>query len=234
MHSGKLTAIGFDLDHTLCRYALSTAEVIHEALRRSDCPADLAGDPDAAAAEYDRRWLENERAAASLAELRTMIWRGILSDRGCGDDDLAARIATAYDTVRRESGVLLHDGVRELLANLRSHYRLGLLTNGPSEMQREKIRSLGLESSFDAIIIAGEIGIYKPDPGAFSALLDRLESPAEQTLFVGDSYEADVEGARGAGLLVVWITDDGSSAGTIADPAGLVRLARVAELPEIL
>jgi len=182
--------------------------VMAEALRRTDSPANLVGDLDDAAAEYDRRWLESERAARSVAELRMTIWRGILLDRGLGDEAQAARIATAYDAVRRESGVRLCAGARELLAALRPRYRLGLLTNGPGEMQREKIRSLGLEAAFDAILIAGEIGIYKPDPRAFTALLERLGTPPTRTLFVGDSYEADIVGARAAGLSAVWITGE--------------------------
>ena len=57
----------------------------------------------------------------------------------------------------------------------------------------------------DAIIVAGDVGIYKPDPRAFALLLEEMDVTAEQTLFVGDTYDADIVGAHDVGMYTAWV-----------------------------
>jgi putative hydrolase of the HAD superfamily len=49
-------------------------------------------------------------------------------------------------------------------------------------------------------LFAGEAGLYKPHPGVFHYLLEKAGVPADEALYVGDNYYADVVGARQAGL----------------------------------
>jgi putative hydrolase of the HAD superfamily len=113
--------------------------------------------------------------------------------------------------------IRLFDGVRELLRDLRRSYELGLLTNGQPDMQWPKIRTLGIEGSFDAIVVSGEVGVYKPNRGAFDILLGRLGVEAAHALYVGDSQENDVAGAKAAGMRVAWVRTDGAGeAGGVA------------------
>jgi HAD superfamily hydrolase (TIGR01549 family) len=151
-----------------------------------------------------------ERDAESTDELRLAVWRRLLTERGLSADGLAVRIAAEYGAVRRANGVCLFDGARELLSDLHAAgYGLGLLTNGLSDGQWEKIRSLHIEHDFDAVVVAGDVGVYKPDPRAFAVLLDRLGAHASKALFVGDSYEMDVLGAHAAGLAAAWVRPEG-------------------------
>ena len=92
-----------------------------------------------------------------------------------------------------------------LLADLKPKYKLGLYTNGPSDLQWEKIRALGFDEVIDTIIVAGDVGIYKPDPRAFALLLGDMAVTAKQTLFVGDTYDADIVGAHDAGMYTAWV-----------------------------
>jgi len=99
----------------------------------------------------------------------------------------------------------LTDDVRRTLAELRRRgLKLGVITNGPSAMQRRKLRVLGLEHSFDAILVSEEEGVRKPDAEIFRRALARCGVDAHEALFVGDHPVADVEGAHRAGLLAVW------------------------------
>jgi 2-haloalkanoic acid dehalogenase type II len=205
MPRSAYTSILFDLDNTLCYYPLSTAQVISEVLRRADLPEEVVGSVSWAAGQYDASWAEAERSSPSLSETRRRLWRRILAEVGRADDETADRMAGLHHVVRRESGVYLFPGTEELLADLSRRYRLGLLTNGSSEMQWEKIRLLGIEGPFEAIVVAGDVGIYKPDAEVFRLLLDRLAARPEDALFVGDSYDMDIVGAHGAGLDTAWI-----------------------------
>lgn len=83
---------------------------------------------------------------------------------------------------------------------------IGILTNGKSINQQKKIDALLLERWFpkEKIYISGDIGISKPDKRAFFAVQEGLLLNPEETWFVGDTFEVDVEGAKAAGWHSVW------------------------------
>lgn len=81
---------------------------------------------------------------------------------------------------------------------------LGLVTNGLARVQEDKIRRLGLEPFFKAVLISEREGVRKPDRQIFERALERLGVPAKQAWHVGDHPMADVAGAHAAGLTAVW------------------------------
>ena len=83
--------------------------------------------------------------------------------------------------------------------------RLGVITNGPSGMQRAKLRALELADRVDVILVSEEEGVSKPASEIFHRAADRLGVSPKQCVFVGDNPIADVDGARRAGMLDVWI-----------------------------
>lgn len=204
MRLKDVKAIAFDLDGTLCYYEVSIQEAMAEALRRTGCPIDLIGDLDVAAIRYDALWFEFERAQASVMSLREQIWERLLGEPEVENPGLARALAEQYTQIRAPS-LRLVDGVFPLLVDLKDHYRLGLLTNGPSDMQWPKIEQLGIRIVFEMIIVSGDVGFHKPDKRIFEALLRRFGLPAKEILYVGNSYETDVVGAKGAGMLSAWI-----------------------------
>jgi putative hydrolase of the HAD superfamily len=121
----------------------------------------------------------------------------------------------------------------ELLRHLRdAGVRTGLLTNGPSWMQRRKVELLGLEAELDAIGISEELGAAKPDPAAFTATLELLESAAHETVMVGDHLDWDVRGALAAGMRgAVWVAGDEDER---EPPPGAMKVARLGEVPAAL
>jgi HAD superfamily hydrolase (TIGR01549 family) len=93
----------------------------------------------------------------------------------------------------------------QTLAELRARgYGLGLITNRSNvENFYTLLDRMELRSHFDLVLASGEIGVSKPEPGIFYTALDRMEAKAEQALYVGDNYWADVIGARRAGVTPV-------------------------------
>lgn len=83
----------------------------------------------------------------------------------------------------------LHDGAEELLHTLKSRQcKLGLISDGRSTTQRNKLKALGIENMFDQIIISGEFGSEKPDERNFRAFM----SPDISTYFyVADNPKKD-------------------------------------------
>jgi HAD superfamily hydrolase (TIGR01549 family) len=121
----------------------------------------------------------------------------------------------------------------ELLRHLRdAGVRTGLLTNGPTWMQRRKVELLGLEAELDVIGISEELGAAKPDPAAFTATLDLLASAPEETVMVGDHLDWDVRGALAAGMRgAVWVAGHEDAR---EPPSGAMKVARLGEVPAAL
>lgn len=99
----------------------------------------------------------------------------------------------------------LFPGARALLEKWFSCYRLGLLTNGAPDLQREKLAASGLEPFFASVIISGEHGVGKPAPAIFEIMLKQLGVTASETIMIGNSLERDIAGARAAGIRSVWV-----------------------------
>jgi HAD superfamily hydrolase (TIGR01549 family) len=78
-------------------------------------------------------------------------------------------------------------------------YTLGVVSNRDNPYQQE-IDNLGMKDYFHFSLAGGEVKSWKPDPGIFQAALDRAGSSAQETMYIGDNYFADVVGARRAGL----------------------------------
>lgn len=117
--------------------------------------------------------------------------------------DVAA-VREAYFATMPE-GTALFEGVHDILAALRARFRLAIVTNGPSELQRRKLDFFDLEQRVDWIVVSGEVGVQKPEAGIFEHTLRLAGLEAAQAAHVGDSRHADVAGANRAGLLSVWI-----------------------------
>lgn len=229
-----VSAVVFDLDGTLCYYGVSVAEAIGESLRRAGEPHDRLGDLDVAAERFDALWGEVEPEDGSVRALQEGMWACLLAEHGITDLPFARRCASIYVQIRGPS-ITLFDGARELLLELRQTYRVGLLTNGPSDMQWPKIERLEIASLFDTIVVAGDVGIHKPDGRVFEILLELLKVTAQEAVYVGNSMPIDIVGAKGVGMQAVWV--NGRDAHAPAEAPTAVpdaELASVDALQEVL
>jgi putative hydrolase of the HAD superfamily len=93
----------------------------------------------------------------------------------------------------------------ETLRQLRTHYRLGIVTDGHAAVQRRKIDALGLAALVDAILVADDLGRehWKPHPRPFWACCELLGVRPEEAVFVGDHPQRDVRGAHEAGMTAI-------------------------------
>lgn len=95
-------------------------------------------------------------------------------------------------------------GLRTLTALRARGYQLGLITNREDQARfEEQLDQLGLRGHFDLLLTAGEAGVSKPNPAIFGLALARAGLTADQALYVGDNYWADVVGAERAGMRAV-------------------------------
>ena len=212
-------AILFDLDDTLYDLRAYWRERLRLAL-------------DLVRARYTH--LDPEVLVGAALSERVFIehWPDFLRRQGVDDEAL---IAEAHEVFREEwfERMALADDAGPTLVALRPRYKLGLITNGPSVIQRAKIERFGLAQYFDLLVVSGEVGVAKPDPAIFRLALERLGVGSAEALFVGDSPEYDLRGAAAAGVPFIWMNAAGAEL-----PAGftppLATIGRLAELPGLL
>ena len=89
------------------------------------------------------------------------------------------------------------------LQRLGAKYRMALLSNYPDgDAIRASLDETGIAPFLEHALVSGDLGLCKPHPDVFRAVLDALALPPEAVLFVGDNWLADVQGARRAGMQV--------------------------------
>lgn len=94
---------------------------------------------------------------------------------------------------------------------------IGVISDWGSRLT-EILDAMGLAPYLDFVLASGASGVAKPNPAFFRMALERAGVPAEQAIMVGDSYAADVLGARGAGMTGVLLVRDGGGASGAPTP----------------
>jgi len=129
----------------------------------------------------------------------------------------------------------LEPNLRRTLIDLRGMgLKLGLLSNTfiPGEVLDRHLRQLNLLDLLPVRIYSCDVGVRKPNRRIFELALQRLDVPAPQTLFVGDSPRADIRGANRAGLVSVLKDPSGKYADSSI--RSVYRIRRIEELKQIL
>ena len=218
----KVKAIFFDLDDTLCQYWEAARAGLFQAFEQ-------AGPPGFTAEEMVGHWAKAFRVF--LKEIHHPDWyprylkegeitrteqmRRTLAEINVVDDDRANKLSQIY-MEERDSRLRLFEDAIEVLDLLKGRYSLGLITNGPADVQRQEITTLKIQDYFDAVLIEGEMGEGKPKLTVFRRAESCVQSKPEQTLFIGNSYAHDIRPAIEAGWKTAWIrrpTDIPPSAG---------------------
>jgi putative hydrolase of the HAD superfamily len=159
-------------------------------------------------------------------------WPGFLQRHGVADEALIATTHEAFCEGWFDQ-MLLYEDALPTLAALRPGYRLGLITNGPSTMQRRKIERFGLGNYLDLLIVSEEVGFAKPNPAIFALALEQIGVGPAEALFVGDSPEHDLRGASAAGMDFIWMNPRHEQLPADLEPPR-ATIERLAQLLEVL
>jgi len=104
--------------------------------------------------------------------------------------------------------ITIDDYLPQLLEQLHTKCKLGIVSNMSfAEAGLRSLRRFNIAKYFDTIIISGFVGWRKPSPKIFQEALKALNVKAEETVFVGDSLKADIEGAKKLGMETVLLAE---------------------------
>jgi len=118
-----------------------------------------------------------------------------------------------------------------VLRALQSRYTTGILTNGFTSLQRDKINKYNLADYVDFTLVSEEVGFHKPDRRIFLKALEMSgDASPQESLYVGDNLMSDVQGARDAGITPIFINPTND----LYPPEGIVKIQRLSELLKLL
>jgi putative hydrolase of the HAD superfamily len=181
------------------------------------------------------RFLGNEPDLEALRKwaptYRREAWSSGLANFGVDDPAFAEKLANLFPQERRLRHIMFPE-TESVLKNVAGAYRLGIITNGASDLQREKIEGSGLDGYFSSITISGNVGVGKPDLKIFQAALDGLEVQAENVIMVGNSLKRDIAGAQQAGIKAIWVNRSGAPCHKDVKPDA--EVSTLSALPDLL
>jgi putative hydrolase of the HAD superfamily len=200
-----IKAVFFDLYHTLIRYEPPREEVLAATLKRSGLvvtASDLRR-PIIAGDEFFYRENAHRGMSARSEEEWRAFWARyeefVLTEAGITPTPELVKAALA-DIKKTNFTQVLFDDVLESFDDLDARgLALGLISNVDRDIT-DLLDRVGLSKRLKVCLTSRDVGATKPEPKIFREAVRRAGVLAAETLYVGDQYQIDVQGARGAGL----------------------------------
>jgi len=226
----NLKAVLFDIDDTLFDRKSALKEILRGITKR--LPDLFYGIQEErvtkAFIEADRFALEEFNKGASGGIVRKKRSVRFLSILGLSED-FSDRITKMYIDAYPGVSASVKDA-RPVVEKLAEQFPLGVISNAFPDIQYKKLESLGIRNLFQSILLSEEVGIRKPDRAIFNKAARCLGMQTEECLFVGDSYDTDIVGAKRSGMKACWFNRNGKE---IVDE-DVVPDFEITELSELL
>lgn len=136
--------------------------------------------------------------------------RGKVFNHVCNKFGIQTDIKQLVDVYRNHepSIHLYEDAVFCLKGLMEANIPIGIITDGNSSMQWNKLRALGLDKQISCIIVTDDLGgseFWKPHPLAFQRMSDCLKVNMEDCVYIGDNPNKDFITAKKLGLHTIRI-----------------------------
>ena len=204
-----------DLDDTILDFHRAEAVALKKTLTHMGIPP-----TDATVTRYseinDAQWKLLEKGVLTRAEVKLRRFQLLFEELGVEVDAEAAR---RYYEEQLGVGHYFMPGAEAHLRALHGRYRLFIMSNGTTAVQKGRIESAGIAPLFEAIFLSEQIGFVKPQKEFFDACFAAIDGfdPREAILF-GDSLSSDIQGGRNAGILTCWFNPHGKEQDPVVRP----------------
>jgi putative hydrolase of the HAD superfamily len=206
-----ISDVFFDLDHTLWDFERNSALTYADLFREFNIQVSLEaflGHYVPLNLHYWKAFREGRIDKESLRYERLKTVFGRL-DYAVTDREIHL-ISEAY-IAQLSSHTHLVPNSLEILKYLKGRYRLHIITNGFEDVQNRKLRNSRIDSYFTEVVNSDRAGAKKPHPRIFRTALEAAGIAPEAGVMIGDSLEADIQGARAVGLQAVHFNVHGTS-----------------------
>jgi putative hydrolase of the HAD superfamily len=230
-----IRAVLFDLYGTLAGFDPPRERIQSMAAERHGLTLDVGAIPGGYREADD--FMAAQNATAPLREMSPAARGGFFARyeqiilRHAGADVDEATASAVWETVRRQKyGLAPYPDVIPVLEELRKSGRtIGVVSNMAEPGDAVAAR-VGLTEHIDFVVTSQDAGANKPHPPIFLEALAHAAAGAEEALLVGDSLEADIDGARGVGIQAVFMDRDGH----YPDYSGGPRITGMSQLMAII
>jgi len=225
----------FDLDHTLWDFETNSRETLKDLFHETDLPGRGIADFDEFHDVYHHHntifWDRFRKGFITREELRwKRMWRTLVDFR-IPDEKLAKVMSERYLEILPTKKHLFEDTL-DVLDYLRGKgYPMHLITNGFEKTQHAKMRNSGIDHFFTHVITSEAAGIMKPHVAIFEYALQKAGVKADDCVMVGDTLDADIEGAIRAGMDTIYFNPAVPANGPIKPTYSILSLK---ELKKIL
>jgi putative hydrolase of the HAD superfamily len=230
----KYKHLFFDLDRTLWDFDSNFIETFKEIFTKFSLEQNGIPSFEAFTTAYtghnDHLWDLYRNDKISKEELRDTRFLITLNDFGIDDVALANEISEEYIFISPRKGMLM-PGTIEVLEQLKSKYRLHIITNGFEEIQKVKMEYAGLNEYFDSVVTSEEAGSKKPDNRIFSYALEKAGAKVTESIMIGDDFEVDILGATSIGMDTVFYDPQNSKR---VDRESTYRVTHLTELLSLM
>ncbi|ADL53001.1 YjjG family noncanonical pyrimidine nucleotidase [Clostridium cellulovorans] len=226
----KYEIIIFDADDTLFDFKKSEREAFKNTM-----------------VEYDVEYDENYHLKI-YHDINSIIWKE-LEDKLITQEELKVerfrRLSEAINSKLDENKLaksyikhlgnasFLFEETLGLIESLHKDYKLTIVTNGLTDVQKNRIKKSTIAKYFQDIVISEEIKVAKPDPKIFQHALDNIKhTDKSKVLMVGDSLTSDIQGGINFGIDTCWYNPNKMENKTEIHPT--YEISNLAELKAIL
>lgn len=204
----KLTDVFFDLDHTLWDFDKNSELTFNTIFKKNHPEVDAKLFIDKYVPINQECWKLYQFDKITHEELRYNRLKHSFDaiDYSISDAQIN-KISDEYIRLLPDNNHLF-DGTFEILEYLKPKYNLHIITNGFADVQSRKMYNAKIESYFQTITNSEMAGVKKPNPGIFNYALTQANAAFASSIMIGDSYEADVQGALNAGLDAIFFNEN--------------------------
>lgn len=180
----------------------------------------------------------SQREKDLLETTYTYVLIDLLKDKGYNGlpDEVIRKALDNLFSVTQTNWILEDDAIPTLRKLEQNGYRMGLISNaGDDKDVQQLVSRFEIASFFDFILTSASCSYRKPHPRIFELAIANWYFLPSETVMVGDNLDADIRGAKGAGLYGIWIS---RRAGSSSEDQPRVQpdatVSSLAELPALL
>ncbi len=199
-----ITDVFFDLDHTLWDFDKNSALTFDKILKLNNIRIDINDFLHHYVPINLEYWKLYREAKIEKKALRFGRLNDAFSAIGYQvEETMINKLSDDYITHLTTFNYLF-ENTFEILDYLNLNYNLHIITNGFDEVQHKKLTGSNINKYFKTVTNSEMAGVKKPNPEIFNFALNIAKSNSSQSVMIGDSYEADILGAKNIGMEVVF------------------------------
>ena len=203
MNKSTIKALYFDLDHTLWDFEQNSALAFKTLFKQYDIGLELDSFLNVYIPNNTAYWRLYSEGKIDKEKLRYERLKTVFDQLNYkASDALIFDMADAYIQTLPEYNTLF-TGAISILEALKPHYAMHMITNGFKDVQHFKMKNSGLLPYFETVTDSSSVGKKKPDPEILNHALKVGGVRSSEAVMIGDSLEADIEGALSVGMHAV-------------------------------